>query len=113
AEHEREPDEQSEEQRALPHAPEIEILPALMSPVEGRGIGKPSVDAQVLARERAHDDQDERAEQHVDAQPLSLWLGAAAERTDEETGGEPRGRDPEEPELQVPRPHEAVRQPAG
>src|SRR5262249_19626754 len=78
-----------------------------------RDIGKPSVDAQVLARERANDDDEESGEEHVHAQPLSLWLGAADERTDEEPGGEPRGGDPEEPELQVPRPHEAVWQPTG
>src|SRR5262249_13165745 len=113
AKHQREPDQQSEEQPRLPHAPEIEILPALMSPVEGRDIGKPSVDAQVLARERANDDDEERGEEHVHAEPLSLWLGAADERTDEETGSEPRGGDPEEPELQRPRPREAVRQPTG
>src|SRR5262249_11361747 len=55
-EHQDEPEEESEEQTTLPDAPQVQVLPALMAPVEGRSIGQPAMDTQGLTGQRADDD---------------------------------------------------------
>src|SRR5262249_61514883 len=112
AQHEDQPDQQAEEQPGLPDPTEVQVLPALMSPVEGGSVGQPAVDAQVLADQRADDDRDQPGEEQVPPEPLSAGLDAADQGADEESGGQPRGRDPEEAELEVPRARQAVWQPS-
>jgi hypothetical protein len=56
------------------------------SSVEGRGIGKPTMDAQVLAGQRPDDDRDQSTEEDIHAQPLSFRLDAADQGSDEEPG---------------------------
>src|SRR5262249_56587550 len=85
-EHEDEPDQEPEKKTGLPDATEVEVLPALMAPVEGRGIGKPTVDAQILPDQRADDDRDQRDEENVHAQALPFWLDAADQGRNEEPG---------------------------
>src|SRR5947199_201137 len=57
-----------------------------------------------------HNNQQQCSEENVDAQPLMLWLVAADQGSHEESGGEPRGRDPEDAELYVPGSGDGVRQ---
>ena len=53
-----------------------------------------------MAVEPTHDD-DQRPEQHVDAELLELRLAARQQRRDVEAGGEPGGGDPEDADLGV------------
>jgi hypothetical protein len=43
--HRNEPDEESEKQTTLPDSPQVKVLPALMHPIEGRDVGKRTMDA--------------------------------------------------------------------
>ena len=112
AQHQPEPEEEAHEESRLPDAPEVEILVALMPQVERDRVAQLVVDAEVLAHERSPDHQHQRHEQQVDAEPLPRGLLAADERRDEEPRRQPRGGDPEEAELKMPRARHAVGEPA-
>src|SRR5262249_56563073 len=82
-EHEDEPDQEPEKKTGLPDPTKVEVLPALMAPVEGCGIGQPAVYAQVFPDQRADDDRYQRDEEDVHAQALPFWLDAADQGRDE------------------------------
>ena len=92
------------------NAPEVDVLVAAVAEVEPHRLGQHLLHAQPLARHRADHDEQERAEEHVDAGPLPLRLLAADRRRDVEARREPRGRDPEDAELHVPGARDRVRQ---
>ena len=98
ANHQEEPDQQSNEQQNLPAAAQIDILVALMSPKERVGVGELVLDAHPFAGQRSHDNEEQGAEQHMDAKCLELRFLSADQRSDEETGGQPGGGDPEDAE---------------
>ena len=111
AHHQRQPEEQPDEQRDLPEPAEVDVLVAAVAEVEPRGAGAEHLlHAQPLAGHRADDDEQERAEQDVDAEALPLRLVAAHRRADEQAGGQPGRGDPEDAELHVPRAGDDVRQ---
>ena len=110
ADHQEQPDEQSNEQQNLPAAAQIDILVPLVPPEEGVGIGEFVLDAHPFAGERADHNEQQGAEQDVDAERLELGLFAADERSDEETGGEPGSGNPEDADLHVPGAADAVGQ---
>ena len=112
AQHQPEPEKEPHEESRLPDAAEIEILVALMAQVERDRVAQLVVDAEVLTCERPADHEHQRHEQQVDAEPLPAGLFPADERRDEESRRHPRGGDPEQAELEMPRARHAVGKPA-
>ena len=91
--------------------PEVDVLVAAVAEVEPqRAARQHLLDAQPLARHRAEHHDEQRAEQHVHAEPLVPRLDAADRRTDVEAGRQPGGGNPEDAELQVPGARDGVGQ---
>ena len=67
APHQQQPEEQADEQQDLPDAAEVDVLVALW-PNQNQQVAELLLDAQPLAGQRADDDDEQRAEQHVDAE---------------------------------------------
>ena len=111
AEHEDDPEEQTDREQQLPEASEVEILRALVAEPEPE-IAEPIVDAEALADEATADDDGKRAEQRERAETLHRWFLTADEWCEEETTRDPRGGDPENGELEMPGAKQVVRQPA-
>src|SRR5690606_27652433 len=103
--------QQSDEQRRLPHAAEIDVFITLMSEPEPEVARKQVHNAHPLPDHRTEHDNEQSAEQHVNAELLKFRLVAADIRCDEKPGGEPRRSDPENAELCVPRSRHDIRQP--
>ena len=110
AQHEPEPQHEPGEQTDLPGAAEVDVLVALVPEPERQPERQLLVDREVLARQRSRDDQQQRAEQHVDSQPLEARLAPADHGGQEQAGREERGRDPEDGRLDVPGAGQAVGQ---
>ncbi|MPM33623.1 hypothetical protein SDC9_80200 [bioreactor metagenome] len=107
-----EPEEQADEQADLPDPGQVEVLLAggAEPPVDRQTVAHVAHDRQPLADHGAGHHDDERPEQHVDAEPLVLRLATADGRGDVQTGGEPGGGDPQDAELGVPGAGHCVRQ---
>jgi hypothetical protein len=92
---------------------EVEVLEALQSePVRGR-VGQHAVHAEVRADERPQHDDRERAEQRERQLRLMARLPPGDHRRQEDPGSDERRRHPEDRELDVPGPHEVVREDRG
>src|SRR5678815_2330713 len=99
----REPEEQPGQQRDLPETSEVDVLIAAVTEVEPRRSGSEQLlDAEPLSRQRPDDDQQKRAEEHVDPESLPARFDAAHGRANVETGGQPGGGNPEDADLNVP-----------
>ena len=113
AHHEAEPQKETDKQKPLPETSEIDVFEALVTEPEIR------IQAEALTRripragERADDDDHQTHEQQVHAEALKLRFVARHGRPDEEARREPRGRDPEDAELRVPRARDRIRNPLG
>ena len=97
----RHPEEEADREQHLPEAAKVEILEALLAEPASRS-AEPAVDAAEFAAQAAHDHDRERPEQPVGEPALALGLAAGDHRREEDPGGEERGRDQEDRELQVP-----------
>ena len=113
AHHQEEPDQQSDEQQNLPGASQIDVFVALMAPEKRVGIAQLVHDAEPLSGHGTDDNQQQRAEQHIDAEALEFRLVPADQRADEEAGGQPRRGDPEDAQLHMPGARHAIGQPFG
>ena len=111
--HQEQPEQQADEQGDLPGSPQVDVLVALMAEVERNRIGHLVVNAQPFAGQRTDHDEQQRQKQDIDAQALSLRFLLADQRADEQPGRQPGRGDPEQAQLNVPRPSHAVRQPLG
>ena len=108
--HQDKPDHQPGKQQDLPEPAKIDIFPTLVTEPEIHVEVEVLLDAEPFAGHRADDHDEQRAEQHVNADLLEFRLAAAQRRGEIETGGEPCGRDPEDAELGVPGPGYGVGQ---
>src|SRR5690606_37132705 len=109
ADHQEEPEEESDEQRDLPGPSEVDVLVAAVpEPEPGGAVTEVLEDAEPLSDERADDDDEERSEEHVDAEALPFRLATADRRSDVESGREPGRRNPKNSELHVPGPRDGV-----
>src|SRR5581483_1585245 len=102
----------SRDEQDLPEPSEVEVLPALVSNPEP-SLAQPSLDARVFAGEAAEDDERESDEQDHGERGLPPGLVARDERRKKDSGGQIRGRDPEDGELDVPGPRHVVRHQPG
>src|SRR5437867_1016145 len=82
-----------------------------MTQVERLRVAELVMDAQVLPDHGAHDYNQKRDEKQIHAKSLTFGISATDKRADEQARGEPRGGDPKQGELKVPRPRQAVRKP--
>ena len=102
-----EPEHEAGREADLPEATEIDVLvPAVTEPEPC--LAEVPLHAEPFARKRAHRDEDERAEQDVHAEPLEARLVTDG-GPDVEPRREPRGRDPEDADLEVPGSGDRVR----
>ncbi len=113
ADHQEQPQQQADHQSDLPDSAQVDVLVPLMSEVERHRVGQLVLNAQPFAGQRADDDQQQRPEQHVDAESLAFRFVIADQWADEQPGRQPRRGDPEQPHLNVPGASDAVRQPVG
>src|SRR5215204_3515247 len=109
APHQKEPEDEADEEQYLPEAAEVNILVPLRAEPEPV-LTQKLLDAQPLAAEAPDDDEQHRREERVHAELLILRLVARDGRRDEEPRRQPRGRNPEEADLRVPRSHDRIRQ---
>ena len=110
APHQPQPEGESDEQQDLPEPSQVHVFVALRSQPEPQ-VAELLLDAQPLAGERSDHDGDDRDEQHVHAESLTFRFGAAHRGHDVQTGRQPRGRDPEDADLQMPGARDGIRQP--
>ncbi len=104
------PHDEPDRQQHLPQPREVEVLEALQpEPVRCR-VGEHAMHAEVGADERPEHDHRERAEQREGELALVARLAAGDHRRQEDPGRYERRRDPEDRELDMPGPHEVVRE---
>ena len=82
-----------------------------MPKIEGHGIRHLVVDTQPFTTQRTPDDEQQGEKQDIHAEALPGWFLLADERADEESRCQPRGRDPEQSQLNVPGSRHAIGQP--
>ena len=90
-----------DEQQDLPEASEIDVFITLAAEPEPH-IAKTLLDAKPFAGERSADHENQCTEECVDTEPLVLRFVSADGRANIESGGQPRRRDPEDGDLQMP-----------
>jgi hypothetical protein len=84
AQHEEEPQEEPAVERDLPHAPEVDVLVPLVAEPEGDPGLEHALDREPLAGQRAGDDEQQGAEEHVDPEALEARLAPADDGREEE-----------------------------
>jgi hypothetical protein len=104
------PHDQPDGQQDLPQPREIQVLEALEPEPVGRRVPKHTMDAEVGADERPEHHDRERAEQGEGQLALMARLAAGDHRRQEDPCRHERRRDPEDRQLDVPGPHEVVRE---
>ncbi len=88
APHQPQPESKSAEQQNLPEAAQVHVLVTLRAEPEPQ-VAELVFNAHPLAGERTNHDENQRAEQNVDAQPLALRFNPADGRCDVEPGCQP------------------------
>ena len=112
APHQPQPEDQSAKEQDLPHAAKVDIFVALRAEPEPQ-VAQLLLDTKPLTRERTYDHGHQRDEQNIHAKALPPGLVSAHRGSDVQPGRQPRGRDPENADLQVPGARHGIRQPPG
>ncbi len=107
------PQHQADEQEDLPEAAEIGVFPALVP--EPEVVLQPHLvhHRKPLAGERTDHDQQQADPQEIHPEPLELGLVTGNHRRDVQTGGQPRGGDPQHRQFGMPGARERVGQVVG
>ena len=111
AEHQQAPDHQAGEEADLPGAAELDVGQALIAEPEP-AFADVAHDAEIIAGERADDDEQRHPEQQIDEEALSLRLAAADRRRQEQGRADPGEADPDDRRLDVDVAQEVERQEA-
>ncbi|CAM5637632.1 hypothetical protein RLIN73S_04754 [Rhodanobacter lindaniclasticus] len=107
------PQHQADEQEDLPEAAQVDVLPTLVAEPEVLRQIHLVHHRQPLAGERADHDDQQAHPQEVHPEPLELRLVTGDQRCDVQTGGQPRGGDPQHRQLGMPGAGEGVGQVVG
>ncbi len=111
ARHQKQPDKQTDEQEPLPEPAEIDVFETLMAEPMVHRETEFLLDAENLSGHRAADDDQQADEKKIHAEPLELRLVSRHGGRDEQTGGKPRGCDPENSKLRVPGASDGIGEP--
>src|ERR1035437_2137301 len=100
--HQYKPQNQADEQKYLPESSQVDIFISLAAEPEPH-VAEALLNAHPFTGKRAADHKDQCAEEYVDAEPLILRLVSSHRGSNIQARCQPRSRDPEDGELQVPR----------
>ena len=110
AHHQQAPEGKPDEEADLPEATELDIGEALVSEPEPIPIDDPH-DTEIVADQRARDDEQRDPEQHIDQPVLALgFLAAGNGRGEEQRGADPGETDPNDRRLDMHVAQEVERQ---
>ncbi len=96
------PEGEADGEADLPGPAELEIGEPLIADPEPGAVDHPH-DPEIVAEQRAADDEDGDGEEEVDQSRLALRLTPGDERSEEEGGGDPGKPDPDDRRLEVDR----------
>ena len=99
--HQDKPQNEADEQQNLPESSQVNIFIPLAAEPEPQ-IAKALLDAQPFSRERTANHENQRAKEYINTEPLELGLVAADRWSDIKSCCQPRSRNPEDGQLQMP-----------